>query len=280
MSAEPGTLAPAAAGSGAGVVAGVCALATTPVKGLRLQARSAVRLQREGVIDNRRFFVIDERDRMVNGKQVGALSAVCADYDHERGRLALAFPDGSVVAGEIALGAAIPTRFFSRELPARLVLGPWADALSEYSGRELRLMFCDRARSAVDRGPAGTVSLISHASVQELERRAGHGVDPRRFRMLIEVDGTDAHAEDAWVGQRLRIGAALVVMHGHVGRCLVTGQDPDTGRADMPTLELLRGYRRGLETTEPLAFGVYGEVLEPGVVRRGDPVCRVSDDGR
>jgi len=41
---------------------------------------------------------------------------------------------------------------------------------------------------------------------------------------------------------------------------------------DAPTLDLLRSYRAGLDTTEPLAFGVYGEVLEPGRVAVGDAV--------
>jgi uncharacterized protein YcbX len=62
-----------------------------------------------------------------------------------------------------------------------------------------------------------------------------------------------------------------VAFRGHVGRCLVTSQSPDTGVVDLPTLELL-SYRRGAATTEPLAFGVFGEVLEPGTVRIGDSV--------
>ena len=37
-------------------------------------------------------------------------------------------------------------------------------------------------------------------------------------------------------------------------------------------LDLL-SYRLGLETTERLAFGVFGEVLEPGLVRVGDTVA-------
>jgi len=28
-------------------------------------------------------------------------------------------------------------------------------------------------------------------------------VDARRFRMLIELDGTDAHEEDSWIGTRI-----------------------------------------------------------------------------
>jgi uncharacterized protein YcbX len=61
--------------------------------------------------------------------------------------------------------------------------------------------------------------------------------------MLIEVDGLDPHAEDAWVGAVVRIGAAAVRFHGHVGRCLVTSRDPENGEIDLPALDLLRGYQ-------------------------------------
>ena len=90
--------------------------------------------------------------------------------------------------------------------------------------------------------------------------------------MLIEVDGIDAHAEDEWVGSSARVGEAAVRFTGHVGRCLITSRDPDTGQIDVPTLDILERYRSGLRTTEPLPFGIYGEVLEPGKVRVGDQV--------
>ena len=80
------------------------------------------------------------------------------------------------------------------------------------------------------------------------------------------------HAEDQWVGRRVRIGSALVAMKGHVGRCLVTSRDPETGKVDLPTLDMLGTYRRDLHTTEPLAFGIYGAVVEPGTVSVGDAV--------
>ena len=88
----------------------------------------------------------------------------------------------------------------------------------------------------------------------------------------LRVTGPGAHEEDAWIGRAVRIGDALVQMRGHVGRCLVTGLDPERGEPDLSTLDLLRSYRGGLDTTEPLAFGVYGSVLEPGRVRVGDVV--------
>jgi uncharacterized protein YcbX len=71
----------------------------------------------------------------------------------------------------------------------------------------------------------------------------------------------------------VRFGSdAVVRWHGNVGRCLVTGRDPDTGVATLPTLDLFGEYRRDVETTEPLPFGIYGAVRAPGVVRVGDAV--------
>jgi uncharacterized protein YcbX len=255
-------------------VVAVTGLTTTPVKGLRLHRQQSVYLGPDGVAGNRRFFLVRDDGRMVNGKQIGTLAAVIADYDSRRDHLTMTFPGGETVAGTIAIGGEIDAAFLSRRVEGHLVRGPWAAALSEFTGHPLRIVQADPGSGAVDRGAAGTVSLISRASVQALSQRAdgGAGIDSRRFRMLIEVGGTGAHQEDGWVGREVMIGASLVTIHGHVGRCLVTGQNPETGIADTPTLDLLRSYRSGLETTEPLAFGVYGEVLEPGLVALGDTV--------
>jgi uncharacterized protein len=86
------------------------------------------------------------------------------------------------------------------------------------------------------------------------------------------VNGAEAHEEDGWVGRATRVGEALVAWGGHVGRCLITSRDPDSGKVDLATLDILRDYRDESATTEPLPFGIYGQVLEGGVVRLGDKV--------
>ena len=249
----------------------VAALQTTPIKGLRVVARDAIELTADGVADDRRFYLVDERGRMVNGKQLGGLHEVVATIDGAE--LALAFPDGSTVAGPVALAdETLATTFFSRPTPAHELLGDFGTALSEHIGRSVRVVEGVH-RKALDRGRGGAASFVSRASLEALERLAGEHVDPRRFRMLVEVDGLgEAHDEDTWVGHSLRVGAAVVRVRGHVGRCLITQRHPESGTTDVPMLDLLRSYRGGLDTTEPLAFGVYGEVLEAGRVAIGDPI--------
>jgi uncharacterized protein YcbX len=106
-----------------------------------------------------------------------------------------------------------------------------------------------------------------------MARQAGEErIDDRRFRMLFRIDGVEPHAEDGWAGRRVALGDAVVRLHGLVGRCLVTAQDPDTGLKSLDTLRIIRRYRSEIETDEPLPFGAWGGVEQPGRVRVGDTV--------
>lgn len=247
----------------------VTELSTTPVKSTRLQVVQKIALGRAGVRDNRRFYVIDARRRLVNGKRLGELSAIVAEYTHPR--LRLTFPDGTIAEDEVVLGDEVKTKFFSVSDSGRLLKGPWAQALSDYTGQPLELV--EARASAIDRGSMGVASVISRASLARLaEENGDDDIDWRRFRMLIEVDGVGAHEEDRWVGRSTRIGGAVIKWGGNVGRCLTTSRDPDTGKVDLPTLDMLRSYRGSVDATEPLPFGVYGEVLEEGEITVGDQV--------
>jgi MOSC domain-containing protein len=244
----------------------VTALSFTPVKGLRLQRVEQIELDRSGAVGNRRFFVVDDRDRMINSKVLGELQTVVA---HDSGdRLELEFPGGRTVSGAVEPGETVEARFFSAVVQARPLDGPLSEALSKHLGRPVRIVL---APGSVDRGEVGAASLISRASLERLASQAGvTDVDPRRFRMLIEIDGVEAHAEDAWVERTVEVGEAAIRWRGHVGRCLITSRDPETGVIDLPTLDVLGDYRRDLKTTEPLPFGIYGSVEHPGAVRVGD----------
>jgi uncharacterized protein len=254
----------------------VAALSVTAVKATRLRRVESVWLSTGGARGDRAFFLIDQRGRMINAKVHGVLQAVVADWDEGAQRLRLSFPDRAPVEGVVVAGRGMTARFYSDPAACSVVDGPWAEALSSYLGEPVRVVRAapgaDRS-SGVDRGFEGAVSLISRESLSRLATEARvDEVDGRRFRMLVEVDGVGAHEEDSWIGRTVRIGDAAVRFSGNVGRCLITTRDPETGESNLPTLDVLRGYRKGVETTEPLPFGIYGEVMREGHVRVGDPV--------
>jgi uncharacterized protein len=256
------------------VTGSVAWISIAPVKGLALLHPDEVELEANGVSANRRFHLVDGRNRLVNGKRFGRLVQVRSEYDAGADRLTLTFPDGSVVSDGITLGDEYMTVFYGHPMPGRRVLGPFDEALSEWAGERLRMIRPGWPAGAVDRGRGGAVSLLTTGALERLGEAAGTGgpLDGRRFRMLFGFDGFPAYAEDDWIGREVRVGEAVVIPRGHVGRCLITSQDPDTGVADVDTLEAIRRSRSEVQGTEPLPFGVYGDVATPGRVRVGDPV--------
>jgi uncharacterized protein len=253
-----------------GRVARIC---IAPVKSLRVVNPDEVELTHAGVVGDRRFWLVDRNGRLVNGKGHPELMRVQPQWDEASRRLALFFPDGSVVEGEVEPGELFEAELYRTPHPSRAVPGPWQEALSEFVGEPLTLLWSEGG--AQDRGNdrGGWATLISRGSLDRLRTEAGaqDEVDGRRFRMLFEIDGVEPHEEDTWLGSRVAIGDAVIVPLGDVGRCVVTTCDPETGVSDFDTLKLLAGYRRE-GVLEPLPLGVYCDVAVPGRVRVGDAV--------
>jgi uncharacterized protein YcbX len=249
-------------------------ISRTPVKALALQHLDEAELGEGGVEDDRRFYLVGEAGRLVSNKDFPAFQLIHASYDGERDTLAFTLTDGREVTGAVERGEEVVTSFHKRERPARLVLGPWGDVLSEIAGEPLRLV--EPGTSGVDRGRNGAATLLATASLSALGDVLGvAAVDGRRFRMNFGVEGLEAHEEDTWIGRRVQVGDAVVIPNGNVGRCVITTQNPDTAISDLDTLKGLAAYRRDIETTEPLPFGVHAAVAQPGRVRVGDPVALV-----
>jgi len=246
-------------------------ISVTPVKATALHLVDEIELLESGPKGDRRFYLITEVGRLVNNKDCGPLQLVRADYDEHADELTLRLPNGAVVSGPVERGEEVETRFHSRARTARLVRGPWGEALSKLAGQAVRLV--EPEHGAADRGRAGAATLLGTASLGLLAEPLGvHEIDGRRFRMNFGVEGLAPHEEDGWLGRRVAIGEAVVVPQGNVGRCVVTTQSPDSGQTDLDTLKALAAYRGHVETTEPLPFGVHAAVAQAGRVRVGDRV--------
>ena len=250
----------------------VARLNTTPVRSMALHHPERIRLGEHGVLEDRRYVLMDEDGRIFDATKLGRLLAIRAELqtDPAPERLTLHFPDGSVIGAAVELGEPMRTVIYGREFAARPVIGPWAAALSAYAGHRLELVRSERLPGEQDRNP---VSIVSTASVEELARRGNEGrpLDGGRFRMLVEVAGATAHQEDEWLGREVRIGEAVVRVTKPDPRCVITTLDPATGRRDFPTLKAIKAYR-GLRAGRKIDFGVYADVVTPGTVSVGDEV--------
>jgi uncharacterized protein YcbX len=243
-------------------------IATAPVKGFALAARAEVYLGERGVMDNRRFFLVDGDGRRLRSSLTPWPVVVSAAYDEDREELTMRFPDGRELTAS-ALGGDETVRCVvsNGTVEARLVSGPWTEPLSELAGHPVRVVRPELPGATL----VAPVTFVSRASLDRLAEEAGRAIDSRRFRMLFTIDGCGAHEEDEWDGLAARVGEALLRFSGPVDRCAVTTRNPDTGTRDLDTLRLIKNYR-GMPRTGKIDFGVYAHVVEPGLVRVGDSV--------
>ena len=251
----------------------VARLSVAPVKGLALEHPDEIELTEQGVREDRRFFLVDDSGRLIDGLLAGRLVQVAAHIDPDGTHLRLTFPEGAVLEDDVRTTEPVITRMYGRIVLGHLVDGPWAVALQQFTGRRVHLIRTNWPGGTREKHPA---TLITDGSLDLLGQHLGGGrVDGRRFRMLIELSGGQAHEEDTWIGHRIELGEALLFVSKQVARCAITTQDPDTGSRDLDTLRTIISYR-GRREGENVDFGVYGEVERAGRIRLGDEV-RVLD---
>ena len=245
------------------------AIHISPVKSLGLIERERVWVGPEGIVEDRRLHLVDQRRALLTQRQAGSLARIKADYQVEPERLTLQFPGTGNLEGPLELGDAIITNIFGRDVSGRVVLGDWNTALSDFCQQPVRLVLSDDPGQCYDEYP---VSVLSQASVKVIGKLAGPDtvVGGNRFRPNFLLDGCEPHEEDSWIEGIISIGAELRLrVVSRDPRCAITTLDPNTGERDIDTLRMILSYR-----PSPVAayFGVFGIVEHPGLVSLGNEV--------
>lgn len=177
-------------------------ISVAPVRGFQLEHPEEVELTLGGVVENRRFFLVDGEGSRLRSSLTAWPIAVEGRYDAARERMWMRFPGGREVKGSALGSGPLVAGVFTggRVVPARIVEGGWADLLSELAGHPVRVARPEHPGECF----AEPVTLVSDGSVARLAREAGTQVDERRFRMLFLVAGCAEHEEDGWAGRRAR----------------------------------------------------------------------------
>lgn len=231
-------------GSPVGVVA---SLWRYPVKSMLGERREELRLDARGAVGDRLFAVRDEAGKFGSGKTTRRFRRIDGLFRF-RARLegelpVITFPDGTHRRGDDP--------------------GIHA-ALSEALGLPVTLS----REAEIPHFDAGAFHLITGASAAALFG-PGQPVDERRFRpnLVLATDG-EGFLEDGWIGRELAVGdeVRLRVLQ-RTERCVMItfGQD------ELPPEP---GLLRELGQRNAACFGVYAEIVTPGVVRVGDSVTR------
>jgi uncharacterized protein YcbX len=242
-------------------MATVGTLRVAPVKGLATVTRERVRIDHDGVAEDRRLFLVDDGGAVVTLRSHPELVQVAPDLDLDQGLLTVRLPDGTTASSHLdAVGEELRTELFGKGRAGRVLGGEVGPALSEVAGVRIRAVLAEQVGVGWDEGP---VSLVGRASAAAVGGPAG---DLARYRMLIELDGTEPYEEDTWVGREVDVGEARVRVTQPLARCVIITRSPATGDRDWDGLKALAAARGN----DHVCLGVIAEVVRPGHVGRGD----------
>lgn len=231
-----------------------------PIKAYGREMLASVRLSAgKGLPFDREWAVAHEAAKLVSGwnpcmnftrgAKAPALMAVTASLDEATRRVTLAHP----VAGEITVAPDEPAD------QARLLA--WADPLIP-PGRA-RPAAVVRGGVAMTDSDFPSVSVLSLASLAALSTQMGTDLSIHRWRANLWLEGASPWAEWDWIGQRFRLGDAVLEVVERITRCTATTVDPETGEVQGNTLAALEtGYGHQ-------DFGIYARVIEGGEIALG-----------
>lgn len=239
-----------------------------PVKGLGGQSLDEVKLEAGHLLPFDRAFAIENGPSgfatgqpvhiakrnficMVHQPATGRMSAA---YDEASGLLHITTLDGLTLLVDPAQPDALEA--LAAELVPEGVRGP--------------LRLCRADDPAGGHGftdvPDRWISLQNQTSLDEVAEASGAPLDPRRLRANMLLQGWDAFAEEALVGQIIEIGQAKIEIMEPINRCRAIDVNPDSAQLDrnlVRSLVDLRGLR---------SLGVYARVVEGGTIRTGQRV--------
>jgi len=244
----------------------VSALYRYPVKSMGGQSVARARIEPIGIVDDRRWMMVNEAGRFMTRRELPAMAQIEALPTEDgillrnkaAGDLAVRFPKAN--------DATRTVKVWRDEVEA-LSGGEEADAwLSTFFGRKLHLVYKpEESRRPVDPEFGEADDIVSFAdgfpillttteSLAALNERLRVPVAMERFRPNIVLSGApEGWAEDCW--KRIRIGGVTLRIVKPCARCVMTTQDPATGEkvdGDEP-LATLRAM--GRKASNGLIFG-------------------------
>ena len=263
-------------------MARVTALFRYPVKGFTPEARPALTVQKDGRVTGDRSLAFrfanavepEDRDGLeywpksqgLALQDFPALAELRLAFDDEAQRITIRRGTDTLV--EAGLDA--PGRAALVDAVTAFVRDSAQGRRLEKPGRLPLALLGDGETPRFQDDPMGYVSLHSSASVAALGAVLDTGVDDRRFRSNVVVDGCSAWEELEWEdGREIRIGDVRFRADIPIVRCLATHADPETGERNAPVLTALT---RKIGQSQPTLGRMLLPIETGGTIRVGDTV--------
>ncbi|MBP1860687.1 MOSC domain-containing protein [Rhizobium herbae] len=257
-----------------------------PLKSGRAIAQTSVSIQRDGLVGDRRFMVVDPDGKFITQRELQVLARV--EAKHVTGGVHLKMGTRTVTVS-FDPERRLDVRVWDSEVNAAVSDDSASTTLSDWFGRPVKLVHMDdHARRAVsiqwagEAAPVGfadgfPVLITTTASLADLNvTLVSKGQEPvgmDRFRTNILIDNDDPWEEDFW--ESVEIGGITFDLVKPCARCIMTTQDQVSGeRIGGNPIQGLAEKRMSADRRVP------GVLFGWNAVPRGDGTIKLGEEMR
>lgn len=225
-----------------------------PVKSLSGFAVQYWPVERNGLMYDRKWMLIDEEHRFLSQRRLPKMALINTRIEAER--LILSAPGLTDVSVPLAShdGETLRVEIWNDVCQAKSVAADVDQWLVDFLGVDCRLVYhpddavrqVDQRFAAIDDQTAFSDGfpflLVAENSLQALNLELAQPVSMSRFRPNLVVSDCDAYAEDHW--RRIAINGIEFRLPKPCSRCSVPNVDPETALCDKEPLATLSRLRK------------------------------------
>lgn len=232
----------------------ITALYHYPIKSLPGLSVERLSLDAAGVIDDRRWMLVNAKGRFVSQRDKPQMARLALAPDGDGYRVTAPDGDQCWVTRTVDAGAPIRVTVWKDELDGWEVSPALSAWFSKHLGEPLRLVYLGEQSqrrvpdpAALDHERVGFADgypllVCNQQSLDALNERAASLLDVRRFRPNLVVDGLPADAELA-VGE-MRLPSGVLALLKPCERCSIPAVDLDTGEYQRAVAQALKTHSR------------------------------------
>lgn len=256
----------------------VSELAIYPVKSLAQITLDESRIDRFGLVNDRRWMVVDQNGVFISQRQYAKMCLIQPVFINNKLTLK-ASGSKDLKVTSVNVNTRHKVVVWQDECNAYDCGDDVADWLSEFLDVKCRLMYFPKDENRlVDQMYAKStdhtafsdgfpILLISQASLDDLNSKLEMPVPMSRFRPNLIVSGCPPFAEDDW--KTIRIGELLLNVVKPCSRCTIPNIDSTTAERGIEPAKTLSGYRK---TNNKIYFGQNVIPNGEGFIQKSMPV--------
>lgn len=249
-----------------------------PIKSIQGNQVNNAYVERQGIVNDRRFLIADLDGKMVTARKHPNLVRVTSQIIDSTFLLSYRGQDELILDKDTFNLNSTPATVWNDTFNAYTTSSLANQWFSDIVGKPVQLLYLgdvsnrwrEKLATEVSFADGYPLLIISQASLEELNQRSPQQHKMAQFRPNLVVSGSEPFIEDSW--KKIKIGEVVFELRKPCQRCILTTVDSDNGQFDSNKEPLNTLLKFRADENGEVYFGQNMVALNEGMINVDDEI--------